>query len=179
MHILIALLTAIAGVVWALYRLQNSGVDLNAFNPFYWVRRRHWQKKFGTKVMHQLDNPMDAASLLVVGIAHMDGQVTRDLKQEILDLFVAEFGVSQTKATEFYAASCHLLKEAAHLPAEVSHILKPCKDKFTQQNIDSFLSMLHKVAAAEADISEAQQALIDAIKKEFTEEEKAATHWQS
>ena len=45
MHILIAAITAIGGLIWALYRLQNSGFDLNAFNPFYWARRREWEKK--------------------------------------------------------------------------------------------------------------------------------------
>lgn len=52
MHILIAFLTTVAGLIWALYRLQNSGVNLNAFNPFYWMHRRKWQKKYGTKAIH-------------------------------------------------------------------------------------------------------------------------------
>lgn len=44
MHILIGLITAIAGLVWALHSLQNAGVNLNGFNPFYWMRRRKWEK---------------------------------------------------------------------------------------------------------------------------------------
>ena len=34
MHIIIGVITAIAGFMWALHSLQNAGVDLNAFNPF-------------------------------------------------------------------------------------------------------------------------------------------------
>ena len=37
---LIGFITALAGLIWALHSLQNAGVNLNAFNPFYWARRR-------------------------------------------------------------------------------------------------------------------------------------------
>ena len=65
MHILIGILTAIAGLVWALYRLQNSGVNLNSFNPFFWFRRRKWEKNLHGKQLHRLDKPIDVAAALV------------------------------------------------------------------------------------------------------------------
>ena len=37
-HILVEFLIAIAGVIWAWYRLHNSGVNLNSFNSSYWAR---------------------------------------------------------------------------------------------------------------------------------------------
>ncbi|MEX2962926.1 hypothetical protein [Microbulbifer sp. TYP-18] len=69
MHILIGIITAIAGLVWALNSLQNSGVNLNAFNPFMWLRRRKWEKSLGTKPMHALTDSMEVAALLVVAVA--------------------------------------------------------------------------------------------------------------
>jgi len=41
-HIIIGVITAIATLVFALNRLQDSGVNLNSFNPFFWARRRAW-----------------------------------------------------------------------------------------------------------------------------------------
>ena len=54
MHIIIGLITAIAGFIWALHSLQNAGFDLNALNPFTWARRRKWEMQLGTKPMHAL-----------------------------------------------------------------------------------------------------------------------------
>lgn len=40
MHIIIGVITAIAGLLWALNRLNESGFNLNSLNPFLWARRR-------------------------------------------------------------------------------------------------------------------------------------------
>ena len=69
MHIIIAIVTAIAGLIWALIRLQNSGIDLNSFNPFYWARRRKWERQYTMKPIHNLQQPLDAAVVWLVGIA--------------------------------------------------------------------------------------------------------------
>ena len=36
MHYVIGLITAVAAFLFALNRLQNAGLDLNALNPFLW-----------------------------------------------------------------------------------------------------------------------------------------------
>jgi len=100
MHILIGLITAIAGLIWALNSLQNAGVNLNAFNPFAWARRREWEKQYGTKPMHGLTDSMDVAALLVVSIVKEKGEVTRETKAEVLSMFERIFGVNHSRAIE-------------------------------------------------------------------------------
>ena len=46
-HIVIGVLSAVAGLIWAMVALQRSGLDLNALNPFLWHRRSQWKKKYG------------------------------------------------------------------------------------------------------------------------------------
>lgn len=82
MHIIIATISAIAGLLWALNHLQNSGVALNSFNPFLWARRRKWAKQLGAKPMYGLTDSMEAAALLVVAVAKEHGDITRDTKSE-------------------------------------------------------------------------------------------------
>ena len=82
MHIIIAILTAVVGVIWALYRLQNSGVDLNSFNPFYWLRRRAWEAKLGTKPLHRLEKPLEVAAVLVVAALKTEGEISREQKRK-------------------------------------------------------------------------------------------------
>ena len=103
MHILIGLITAVAGLIWALHSLQNAGVNLNAFNPFTWMRRRKWEKQLGIKPMHALTSSMDAAALLVVAVAKEHGDITRESKLEILSLFEKEFGVKRNRSIEMYS----------------------------------------------------------------------------
>lgn len=167
MHIIIGLLTAVAGLIWALYRLQNSGVDLNAFNPFYWLRRKKWEAKVGTKPLHRLDNPMEAAAVLMVAMAELDGVVTRDIKTEILTLFTNEFEISEKEAVELYATSSYLLKDASYIPAEVRLILAPSKQKYQPTQKELLLKMLTQISTMEGEANQTQMELLEAVKREL------------
>lgn len=167
MHILIGLITAIGGLVWALYRLQGSGVDLNAFNPFHWHRRRQWQKQLGTKPLHRIENPMEAAALLVVATAQLDGDITRELKAEILERFVTEFEISTVKAVAFFSGSCYLLKDCADIVGEVKNILAPTGQHFQDHHKSLLFSMMRDIAKSEGDISAAQNDLLEEVQRQF------------
>lgn len=177
MHILIGLLTAIGGVIWALYRLQNAGVDLNSFNPFYWLRRRKWQKQLGTKPIHRLDRPLDAAALLVVAIAKSEGEISREQKSQIIDIFVGEFKLPQSKAAELFSASAFMLRDVMNIAGEVRHILMPCQNAFTREQSDSLLQMMNRVAALEGDISDEQHRIISAVAQELAPPPEAQAGW--
>lgn len=170
MHIIIGIITALAGLVWALYRLQNAGVDLNSFNPFYWLRRRKWSKQLGIKPLHNLDSPFEAAALLVVGVATYDEEVTRELKADVINLFMQEFSISDAKASELFSASRYLLQDTSNLEADIKNILAPNKEKFTQSQKDSLFSMIEKASSFEGAANEKQQKIIDAIEKEFSQD---------
>lgn len=167
MHIVIGVITALAGLVWALYRLQNSGVDLNSFNPFYWLRRKKWEKQLGTKTIHQLENPMDAAALLVVAVATYETGVTRELRSEVTALLEKEFQITHSQAVELFSSSLHLIREAGSLEAEVRHILAPSKAKLNAQQTESLLGMLKQAAGFEAHAAEAKERIIKNVEKEL------------
>lgn len=163
MHILIGLLTAIGGLIWALYRLHNSGVNLNAFNPFYWVRRKQWEKQLGTRPLHRLAKPMEAAAVLVVAIAKMEGEITREQKAEIIGLFEREFKLTGSAAGELYSVSCHLLRETVNYGGEVKNVLAPCKAQFNPERTKSLLAMLNRIAEIDTTPSKNQVEFIDAV----------------
>lgn len=177
MHILIGLLTAIAGLVWALYRLQNSGVDLNAFNPFYWARRRQWQKKLGTKPIHCLDNAMDAAALLLVAMAKLDGDITRESKTEIIALFESRFGLSNQEAVECFASSAYLLRDEINLIGEIKNILAPCSATMSSSQKQSLIDMLDVVGNYDGVLSVDQSAFKAEVAKVLSPGQAAAQQW--
>ncbi len=167
MHIIIGLITATAGLIWALYRLQQSGVDLNSFNPFHWLRRKKWEAQVGTKPLHRLDNSMEAAAVLIVAMAELDGTVTRETKSSVLQLFIREFELSEKDAAEMYATASYLLKEAAYLPAEVKNILAPSKDQFQPNQTELLLGMLAQVSTMEGEANQTQTEFLEAVRREL------------
>ena len=177
MHILIGVITALAGLIWALYRLHDAGVNLNAFNPFTWHRRRQWEKKLGTKPMHALTNSMDAAALLIYAIAKAKGEITRETKTEILNLFESEFGVSGEKADELFSASSHMVEDAMNMAAEVRHILAPTYEEFTDAQVQKLLDMLNAVSVLEGSTNETQSKIIEAVKQVFKLQEEQPKNW--
>lgn len=177
MHILIGLITAAAGLFWALNRLQNSGVNLNSFNPFFWARRRKWQNQLGTKPIHQLENPIDCASVLMVAIAKMDGDITREQKSEIITMFRDELGLSSDAAAESYGASSYMLQEVVNIVGEVKNILAPTKDQFERHQKESLLKMLKKIATTEGPTSKEQNAYITEVENQLELTEEKSTKW--
>ncbi len=177
MHILIGVLTSIAGLVWAFHALQNAGVDLNAFNPFTWMRRRQWEKKFGTKPMHALTDSMEVAALLVVSIAKEDGEITRDTKLEILAMFEKEFGVKKPRALELFSSSTYMLKDVMNVAAEVAKVLAPSKDQFQKTHVDSLVEMMRKTRDLEEGSLESKDTTILAVQKEFEGDAASQGKW--
>lgn len=167
MHILIALLTAITGLVWALYRQQRSGRSFNAFNPLYWLRQREWKNKYSGNPCHNLFDPIDATALLTVGVATCETSTTRELKSAIITLFENEFNVANNRASELYSASHHMLREIGDLAAEVRAVLQPCKHEFSTGRINALHRLLVRSAEIQHPATVAQLKIIAAVDQVF------------
>jgi hypothetical protein len=174
----IAILTALTAFVWALYRLHTSGFDLRALNPFHWLRRMKWQNQINTKSIHAIENPMEAAALLVVAIAKLDGEITREQRNFIIQLFVNEFSLTESAANDLYAVSSYLLKNVNNIIPEVRLILEPCKAAFKPNHIETLLEMLNKTASEENSPTVAQSELILAVRKQLIPGEDDKFNWQ-
>ena len=73
MHVVIGVLTALAGLIWAVVALQKAGITLSSFNPFLWQRRMAWKKNLGEKPLYALSDPMEVAAVLILGVAKCEG----------------------------------------------------------------------------------------------------------
>ncbi|HRH77467.1 MAG TPA: hypothetical protein PK129_09000 [Cellvibrionaceae bacterium] len=106
MHIIIAFLTALATLLYALERL---GVDLGWLNPWAWRRRRAWLKRSTGNPVFSLDKPIDAAALIVTAAAKIDGDISIQEKEELKSIFVSSFNLPEKEATQLLGASVFLL----------------------------------------------------------------------
>lgn len=177
MHIIIGLLTAVAGLIWALNSLQRSGLDLNSFNPFTWARRRQWAKLYGTKPLYNLENSMEVAAVLVVAVLKQEGEITREQKLKVLEMFQSEFKLSESKAMELFVASGFLIKDELELSQSVQKIIAPRKGSFSTGQVNSLLFMLNSVARIEGEPTKSQLEIIKRVELELKMAETAKSKW--
>jgi uncharacterized tellurite resistance protein B-like protein len=174
MHIVIAVITALAGLLWALNSLQRSGFQLSSLNPFLAYRRWQWRRTYGGRPIYKLDRPMDVAAVLLLGIAKADGEITSDQKRELLALYQSEFSISRDEASDLLLASSHLIRDEIYLVDNLDKVLERSAERFEPDAVTSLLAMMRKVAALDGSINTEQQKLIDATERYFAGRHKVA-----
>lgn len=167
MHIVIAAITAIAGLLWALNALQRSGFHFSSLNPFLAYRRWQWSRNFGARPIYKLERPMDVAAVLLLGVAKADGAITSDQKRELLGMFQSEFQLSRDEASDLLLASTHLTRDEIYLVDHLDKILERSAERFEPETVGSLLAMMRKVAALDGSINAEQQKLIETTERYF------------
>jgi uncharacterized tellurite resistance protein B-like protein len=167
MHIVLGALSAFAGLIWAVVALQRSGFNPDSINPFLWYRRAQWRRKYAVRPIYNLAEPMDVAALLVLGIAKCEGEISREQKQAIHDLFETEFKLDRNAAADLLLASSHLLRDEIYLVDHLDKILFRSGDSFSAGQVSSLLGMMHRIGTLESALNEEQHRLIDATQHYF------------
>jgi len=146
MHILLGLLSTIVTILVLLDRIGSLNFNFRSLNPFLWRRRRKWIKQQSGNPLFRLDNPMEVAGVLVVGAAKVDGVISLEEKKAIQSIFESDFNLSANDSTGLLTSSVFLIGESIDLKSKLGAILKPCKDQFTDGQVQSTISMIHQVA---------------------------------
>ena len=173
----IAIITALAGLFWALTALQRSGFQFSSLNPFLAYRRWQWSRAYGARPIYKLERPMDVAAVLLLGVAKADGAITSDQKRELLAMFQSEFGISRDEASDLLLASVHLTRDEIYLVDHLTQILARSAERFEPDAVASLLAMMRKVAALDGAVNTEQAKLIDATERYFAGRHKPATKW--
>ncbi len=167
MHYVIGLITALAGLLFALSRLQRAGLDLNALNPFLWYRRAQWRKKYAAKPIYALDDPMDVAAVLLLEVARCEGAISSEQKREIVTIFEHEFHLCVDEASDLLRASTHLIRDEVNLADNIDKILQRSTANFTAAQVQSLIAMMHHLAMLEGPKNDAQRRLIEVTRMHF------------
>lgn len=178
MHVVIGLLTAVAGLIWAFVALQRAGVSLSSLDPFAWYRRMQWRKKYADKPIYCLDEPVDVAAVLLLGIAKCEGEISAQQKQELLKIFATEFHMTADEAADLMLASAHLIRNEIYLLDNLPRILERSKERFTPPQVTSLLSLMQRVANLEGAVNEEQRKLIEATERYFSARAQAKGAWK-
>lgn len=177
MHVVIAVLTAIAGLLWALNALQRSGFHFSSLNPFLAYRRWQWRSTYGGKPIYKLDRPMDVAAVLLLAVAKADGEITSDQKKTLLEMFQSEFGISRDEASDLLLASSHLIRDVIYIVDHLDKVLERSADRFEPDAVASLLAMMRRIAVLDGSINGEQEKLIAATERYFAARSRPASKW--
>ena len=170
MPYLLGILGMIVGVLVLLSRLADAGIDLGGLNPFLWRRRRAWRQKYEANPLFSVEDPMETAAVLAVGVAKAGGDMSAEQKHALLDAFQETFSISQIDAEDLLGASAHLVGDGRILREQVHDVVARSRDRFTQTQVQSTLSMLRDMAAIEGE-SQRQRELIARIEDALGEKQ--------
>lgn len=177
MHIIIGILTALGGLFWAINSLQRSGFRFSSINPFYWHRRNQWRKKYSENPLYTLENPMEVAAALLLGVAKLEGEISREQKNRILNVFTEKFGLSSNQAQELFSATAFMLQSENNFVKNIDKVIKPAKQMFSKQQIESTLELVSEVASMDSQPTDLQVNLLSKMAQIFASDKIKNGSW--
>jgi uncharacterized tellurite resistance protein B-like protein len=174
MHIILG---ALGSIVTILFLPDRLGIDLGGMNPFYWYRRRAFAKKYGSDPIFSVEDPMQIASLLVIGAAKLDGDLTASQKEMAQRLFESEFSLSEKEASQLFGSAAHLLAAPQLLDDQLTKLVMRNGDRFSPEQTESLLDMMTRVASADGGLSATQEAFLQHVRENFPTESRPDGTW--
>lgn len=145
MHIILGFLGTIVTILVLLNRLAENGIDLGGLNPFLWHRRRKWRNLYQGNPIFKIENPMDATAILMVAAAKADGDLAREDKNQLLELFEKHFNLSRKDAAGLLISSAHLLGDGSALRSNLKRFIAPSRGGFNAPRIRAALDLIGEV----------------------------------
>ncbi len=174
MHLIIAFLTALAGLLYALERL---GVDIGWLNPWAWARRRRWIKQLHTNPAFNVDQPMEAVALLLVATARIDGDLSTDEKNELKVIFRDEFKQPESDVSSLLSSSTFLLGSGEDVFNRPQEVLNRSLSKFSDAQKASTIELMTRVASVGSAPGQRQREFIQAVQAVFTPPKQTSGSW--
>ena len=174
MHIIIGFLGSLLTIFYLLDRL---GVDIGGLNPFYWYRRHAFAKKFGADPIYSIEDPLHVASLLIIGVAKLDGDLTAEQKRVAREQFEGSFSMDTKASSELFGSAAHLLAAPQLIDNQLQKLVGKNKDRFSAEQAESVLQMMNRVAAADGQPSDAQRSFIEGVRSQLNIEQAPEGTW--
>lgn len=161
MHVVIGLITAVAALLFAFAALERAGVRLSSLNPFAWRRRAQWRKQWGAGPLANLTQPRDVASVLLVGMAKCEGEMTASQKKKITDILRDEFELTENEAVDQLVAATFMTKNDVYILDKVETILVHIKHRITAHQRDLLLTLMRQVGEVDGALNAEQARLLE------------------
>lgn len=161
MHIVLGIL---GSLVTLFYLLDRLGIDIGGLNPFYWYRRRQFAKRYGADPIYSIEDPVHVASLLVIGAAKLDGDLTAEQQAVARAEFEKNFKLDAKEASDLFGSAAHLLAAPQLLENQLNKLADRTVPHFTPEQSESLVEIMTTVASTSGGLSITQREFIDSVR---------------
>ncbi len=163
MHIILGALGTIVIILILVNRLSENGIDIGWLNPFAWKRRRDWAKKYHANPVYSIRSPMEITALLMVALTKSEGDMSSEQKQELKSKFQEVFHLNEEKAAGLINSSVFLLKDDMGVVRNMSKLLEPSIEAFTEEQAKSAYELLSHISSFDGPPNSFQQETVSSF----------------
>ncbi len=162
MHIIIAILGALAAAFWAFTYFVNAASEgREALRDAKGVvRRGNWNRRVDKRLIENLSDPREAAAILAFQVAQYDGAVTDRQRTAITSEMSDMFAADQETADGLFAFARMAVGEINDAGNSVRKILRPVVEACTAEEKADLVALLERTAEIESAPSDMQRRLI-------------------
>ena len=162
MHIILAVLGALAAAFWAFTHFVNAANEgREAVRDVKSViRSGKWNRRVDQRLIENLSDPREAAAILMYQVAAYDGDVTDGQKRMMLDAMRNSFEADEETAEGLYAFARMAVGEINDAGNSVRKILRPVSEVCTSEEKQQLIDLLDQTAEVEGAPSDVQRRLI-------------------
>jgi uncharacterized tellurite resistance protein B-like protein len=180
MHILLGILFGIAALLYVFNMLsRNAGeaVD-NARGLANLPRRLRWQAQQRRASIRALEDPREAAVVLLLAVARATGDVSSAQKQAIAGFAIDEFRVGAREAQDMILLAGFMLRDVFEFREELRFVLAPLDKALGPAERSRLLEAAREVAEADGTTAEgAALELIEAVRQALLSAGPAEPAW--
>lgn len=162
MHIILAILGALAAAFWAFSHFVNAASEgREAVRDVTGViRRGKWNRRIDKRLIENLSDPREAAAVLLYQIAAYDGAVTDRQQAKIVAGMREAFETDEETAHGLYAFGRMAVGEINDAANNVRKILRPVTEVCTDAEKRQLVDLLERAAEIEGPPTDIQRRLI-------------------
>jgi len=162
MHIIIAILAALAAAFWAFTHFVNAANQgREAIGDVKGViRRGKWSRRVDQRLIENLSDPREAAAVLIYQIAAYDGAVSDRQQAQIVADMQNSFDADEETAHGLYAFGRMAVGEINDASNNVRKILRPVIEICTDAEKGQLIALLERTAEIEGPRTDIQRGLI-------------------
>jgi len=106
---------------------------------------------------------MAAVALLMTAVARSNGNMSREQRKYIVNVFECEFLLDDSRSGALVTSSVKILSRVTEASLDAAKVLQPCLEKFTTEKAISTLQWMHDLAMSDGVINSGQHKLLNQV----------------
>ena len=170
MHIILGILATVAALFFVFSRISRHAGDVvdDARGLANLPRKLKWQARQRRTSIRALEDPREAAVVLLLGIARTSGDISSAQKGVIAAFAEGEFGISRDEARDLILLAHFMLREVFDFGDELRNVLVPIETHTGPAERHRLIEAARAVAEADdGSADEPALALIAAVEQKL------------